>query len=79
MLLAAGRAQNEQVLVTVLIQLVIIIAASRLFATAFRWLKQPAVVGEIAAGLVLGPSFFGRFWPELSQTIFDRLEPQRNV
>jgi Kef-type K+ transport system membrane component KefB len=29
------------------------------------------VVGEIAAGLLLGPSFFGRFFPELSANIFD--------
>ncbi len=71
MLLTASHVQNEQVLITVLIQLVVIIVASRLFAMAFRLFKQPAVVGEIAAGLVLGPSFFGHFWPELSKTIFD--------
>ena len=54
-----------------LIQLGIMLLAARLFSEGARKIKQPAVVGEIAAGLVLGPSFFGRFWPELSQTIFD--------
>lgn len=55
----------------VLLQLVVILIAARLFAVLFRWLKQPAVVGEIAAGLALGPSLFGRFFPDLSQRVFD--------
>ncbi len=62
---------QEGTLLTVLIQLVVIIVAARVFAALFRGLKQPAVVGEIAAGLVLGPSLFGRFFPELSQRLFD--------
>ena len=54
-----------------MIQLLIIMGAARLFATVFRRLRQPIVVGEIAAGIFLGPSFFGHFFPELSQRIFD--------
>jgi Kef-type K+ transport system membrane component KefB len=57
----------------VLTQLVVIIVAARIFAALFRRLRQPAVVGEIAAGLVLGPSVFGRFCPDLSQRLFDPL------
>ncbi len=62
---------QESTVLAVLLQLVVILAAARLFAAAFRWLKQPAVVGEIAAGLALGPSLFGRFCPELSLRVFD--------
>ncbi len=46
----------EDTLLIVLIQLVVIIAAARVFAAIFQRLGQPIVVGEILAGLLLGPS-----------------------
>ncbi len=61
----------EAVLLTVLVQLAVILLAARFFAVLFRWLGQPSVVGEIAAGLVLGPSLLGRLLPEVSEAIFD--------
>lgn len=70
-LLAAGHAKIEGLLPTVLVQLVIIILAARVFATLSRGLKQPFVVGEIAAGLLLGPSCFGRFFPETATAVFN--------
>jgi Kef-type K+ transport system membrane component KefB len=60
----------EEMLLPLLIQLVLIIAAARVFAVLFRRIGQPAVVGEITAGLVLGPSVLGRLWPELHSAIF---------
>jgi Kef-type K+ transport system membrane component KefB len=60
----------EDVLFPVLLQLVIIILVARIFAVLFRRLGQPAVVGEIAAGLILGPSVLGHFFPEVSAAIF---------
>jgi len=56
--------------VTVLLQLVVIIVAARVFASIFRRFRQPTVVGEIAAGLILGPSCFGYFFPNVSAAIF---------
>jgi Kef-type K+ transport system membrane component KefB len=69
--LANSSLNDERLLFTVLTQLILIIATARLFAVVFRCLRQPIVVGEIAAGLVLGPSCFGHFFPEASQRIFD--------
>ena len=63
--------KSEQMLFTVLVQLLVIMAAARVFGSLFRALRQPMVVGEIAAGLVLGPSCFGHFFPETSAAIFD--------
>lgn len=60
----------EGLLLTVLVQLVVIIATARGFAVLFRRLRQPIVVGEIVAGIVLGPSVLGRFFPSLSAAIF---------
>ncbi|MEK7242972.1 MAG: cation:proton antiporter, partial [Thermodesulfobacteriota bacterium] len=57
----------------VLIQLVVIIVVARVFAVLFRKLGQPSVVGEIAAGLMLGPSVLGYFLPGLSNVVFHPL------
>src|SRR5262245_52532174 len=62
---ALRRASVENVLLPVLIQL-----AARLFALLFRRLGQPAVVGEIVAGLVLGPSLLGWLAPDVFRALF---------
>ena len=53
-----------------LLQLVIIIFTVRLFGILFKKLNQPTVIGEIIAGIVLGPSFFGLFFPDTWQFVF---------
>ena len=61
----------ESVLLTVIVQLIVIIAVARIFGTIFRrYLGQPQVCGEIAAGLLLGPSLFGRLFPGLFEQVF---------
>jgi Kef-type K+ transport system membrane component KefB len=62
---------TENILLIVLVQLIVIIAASRIFGSLFRRMGQPLVCGEIAAGLILGPSFFGGMFPHLFRTVFD--------
>ena len=63
-------ASLEVVLLRVLVQLIVIIAAARVFGNVFRRLGQPQVCGEIAAGLILGPSFLGGLAPGVSQLVF---------
>jgi K+:H+ antiporter len=53
-----------------LAQLVVIIAATRLVGALAARLRQPRVVGEIAAGILLGPSLLGRITPDLSAWLF---------
>jgi len=60
----------ESTLLIVLIQLCVIIAAARIFAAIFRKLGQPIVVGEILAGLILGPSVLGHIAPGFSELVF---------
>lgn len=64
-------ASIEIILLKVILQLTAIIIAARLFGAIFRRFGQPVVCGEIAGGLLLGPSLFGRFFPEAFRTIFD--------
>ncbi|WP_326639194.1 cation:proton antiporter [Streptosporangium sp. NBC_01755] len=42
-----------------LLDLVIVLAAARLFGALARWLGQPPVIGEIVAGILLGPTLLG--------------------
>lgn len=61
---------NHQEIMNLLIQLSVMLIAGRLFAELARKLKQPAVVGEIAAGLLLGPTILGMINPEWFQGLF---------
>ena len=62
--------QSEDLLVSVLTQLIVIILAARLAGSAARRIGQPRAVGEIVAGLMLGPSLFGYFLPGVSADLF---------
>ncbi|MBL7681957.1 MAG: cation:proton antiporter [Flavipsychrobacter sp.] len=53
-----------------LIQLIIIIITSRVFGYFFKKIGQPTVMGEILAGIFLGPSILGTIFPEYLQAIF---------
>lgn len=57
------RAQLDHPLSHLLVQLLVVIAAARGLGALFRRLGQPAVVGEMAAGILLGPSLFGWLAP----------------
>ncbi|RLS56932.1 MAG: hypothetical protein DWH91_05575 [Planctomycetota bacterium] len=60
----------EAVLLPLLWQIGLIILAARLFAWLFRQLGQPSTVGEIAAGLIIGPSVLGQLAPGAFEAIF---------
>ena len=66
---APGVAPSNSLL-PVLMALLVIIAASRLLGAVFRWFRQPSVIGEIIAGLLLGPSLLGRATPAVFASVF---------
>src|SRR5882724_1718757 len=47
-----------------------ILLAARMFGRFFQHFGQPRVVGEMTAGIVLGPSLFGRFFPASFAYVF---------
>src|ERR1700683_175340 len=49
--------------------LFVLLAAARIFGYLFTRIRQPKVVGEILAGVLLGPSLLGRFAPTVSAAI----------
>lgn len=69
--LTNGESLNfKQPLAVFILQLVIIVLLARVFGYLFTKIKQPAVIGEIAAGIVLGPSLIGSYFPGFSAFVF---------
>lgn len=55
-----------------LLQLVIILATARVLGLVLRFFGQSSVIGEMAAGIVLGPVVFGALAPELHAHVFEK-------
>lgn len=53
-----------------LLQILIILFVARMMGWLFKRIGQPAVIGEICAGIMLGPSLLGRFAPEIFEMLF---------
>jgi Kef-type K+ transport system membrane component KefB len=54
----------------VTIQIAVILIFANLAGYGLSKLKQPFVIGEIVAGILLGPSFLGRISPSVSRALF---------
>jgi Kef-type K+ transport system membrane component KefB len=55
-----------------LAQIITIILVARVFGWIFKKIGQPSVIGEIIAGIVLGPSLLGIYFPEFSHLLFPK-------
>ena len=53
-----------------LFQIITIVLVARIFGWIFRKIGQPSVIGEIIAGIVLGPSLFGLYFPDMKEALF---------
>jgi Kef-type K+ transport system membrane component KefB/nucleotide-binding universal stress UspA family protein len=53
-----------------LTQIAVLILVGRLLGEGMQRIGQPAVIGPLLGGVLLGPSFFGLFWPHAQQAIF---------
>ena len=61
---------NDDQIGPVVLVLLVLISAAHLLGLLFARLRQPRVIGEIAAGILLGPTVLGRFSPVLSSRLF---------
>ncbi|HZN94317.1 MAG TPA: cation:proton antiporter [Myxococcales bacterium] len=62
---SAAAGGHADTLPRLLLALVVVIATARALGTLFKWFQQPPVIGEIIAGILLGPSLLGRIAPEV--------------
>ncbi len=74
---AAGEQQkgpSEAIFVAEILALMIL---GRLLGEAMLRMRQPAVMGQLIAGLLLGPSLFGYFMPDLQHALFPKTPEQK--
>jgi len=57
-------------LAILLLQVIVIIFVVRIFGLLCKKIRQPSVIGEIVAGVLLGPSFAGLYFPDFSKFLF---------
>ena len=57
-------------LALLLAQIITIIIVARILGWVCKKIGQPTVIGEIAAGILLGPSFVGMYFPGFSEALF---------
>jgi Kef-type K+ transport system membrane component KefB len=64
-----GAKVKVDALMHIFLALAVIIVTARALGTVFAYMSQPPVIGEVIAGLLLGPSLLGRLAPQVSSYI----------
>jgi Kef-type K+ transport system membrane component KefB len=67
---SAFRQNMNDPLAHLLLQFIVILLATRALGSLCTRFGQPAVIGEITAGILLGPSLFGLLWPDAFSFVF---------
>jgi Kef-type K+ transport system membrane component KefB len=60
-------------------QIVLLLLVGRLMGEAMQRIGQPAVMGQLIAGILLGPSVFGAIWPEAQRAVFAANPQQKSM
>jgi Kef-type K+ transport system membrane component KefB len=63
---------NHQEIISLILSLGILLIVARLVGEFFRKLKMPLVVGELVAGICLGPSLLGQYFPKISNLVLNQ-------
>ncbi|MBW4627078.1 MAG: cation:proton antiporter [Brasilonema octagenarum HA4186-MV1] len=66
-------------LLLILLELALLLLVSRGLGEFMRRIKLPPVVGELLAGVLLGPSVFGWLLPSLQEHIFPKIQAQSDL
>lgn len=63
---------TAQDITIILLGLGVLLAAARILGEIFHKFNQPAIIGEILAGIILGPTVLGQqaLWPEMTALLF---------
>ncbi len=62
-----------------LAEIITLILLGRLLGELMQRIGQPSVMGQLLAGLLLGPSFLGAFWPAAQHALFPASHEQKNM
>lgn len=70
---------DESHVLLFLVQVFVLLAATRLAGEVFRRRNQPSLTAELLVGVVLGPTVFGRFFPQAHAALFPREPTQQSM
>lgn len=70
---------TEQTLAHLLVQIIVLLLVGRSLGEVMKRLGQPPVIGELAGGILLGPTLLARLWPEAHQWLFPAPGLQQNL
>jgi Kef-type K+ transport system membrane component KefB/nucleotide-binding universal stress UspA family protein len=62
-----------------IVQIVLLLLVGRLLGEAMQRIGQPAVIGQLIAGMLLGSSVFGAIWPQAQHAIFPPSGEQKSM
>src|SRR3954449_12136895 len=71
-----GSGPSEVIFLT---QIIVLLLVGRLMGEAMQRIGQPAVMGQLLAGLLLGPSVLGALWPEVQHALFPASREQKSM
>jgi Kef-type K+ transport system membrane component KefB/nucleotide-binding universal stress UspA family protein len=77
--LAAEGAPSESSIAVFIAALGVLLVVGRLLGEAAQRIGQPHVMGQLIAGLLLGPSVLGALWPAAEHTLFPTAAVQKNL
>ena len=58
-------------------EIIVLLVCGRLLGEVMQRIGQPAVMGQLIAGILLGPSVLGALWPDLQQSLFPHSREQK--
>ena len=77
--LAAPVAPTESSIASFVAELGILLLVGRLMGEAAQRIGQPAVMGQLIGGVLLGPSVFGLLWPDAQHAAVSHGAPSRRA
>ena len=72
----SGSGRSEGILVA---GIVLLLLVGRLLGELMERLGQPSIMGQLIAGIILGPSVFGALWPEAQKAVFPTDPAQKSM
>lgn len=70
---------SEHTLQVFIIEIILMLLFGRLLGELMHRIGQPAVMGQLIAGILIGPSVFGQFFPHAYQVVFPNLPEQKKM
>src|ERR1700676_5345488 len=75
--LTAALGHGDNAVLIFFAQVMLLVLLGRVLGDLMQRVRQPAVMGQLLAGIILGPSVFGTLWPSAHAVLFPTHASQR--